>query len=128
MYHFKPSFDKPFICPILSGQIFLPDNCLDNVWSRQFSQYPTLSTVHRRARNCNHPKNHSHNVALTYIFPLQPGYGYLNGSFLNGAPNKCGQSGDSAWTYCLYARLSKINSNCSFPKNVVLPSDMKDPN
>ena len=31
-----------YICPCLSGQIFLPDNCLVNRWSRQISQFPSL--------------------------------------------------------------------------------------
>ena len=33
---------KNFICLCLSGQTFLPDNCLVNHWTRQISQFPSL--------------------------------------------------------------------------------------
>ena len=33
---------KNYICLCLSGQTFLPDNCLVNRWSRQISQFPSL--------------------------------------------------------------------------------------
>ena len=60
-----------YICPCLSGQIFLPDNCLVNRWSRQISQFPSLMS----STNVIHDRQ-GHQISIFHI-PLRFLYTFL---------------------------------------------------